>query len=225
MNRIALFVHAGLGPEPQIQQDHAIGVLTELVQAVVGSGLRQQAEVFEIGVNGGLPFCYTALLIAPTAKVKGHPHTARSELPTLARLQRWLPDHPGWSVCYCHTKGASRPGDPLRDAWRRCMTRHVIWNWRKCVADLEAGADSVGCHWMTPERWGAALLPTKTPYWGGNFFWAKASFLLTLPKLTEDEKSMADFYLPERWIGEGPRRPAVRDYHPNAWPSLKCAYT
>ena len=219
MKPIAIWFHAMLG-----ENSHQSSIANELIAALVYSGLAPNATDIEIGVNGTMANVFNVGLLIPNkTNIILHPPGYRSELPTFLALQKWLPSHPDWYVCYLHTKGATRD-DALRPEWRRCMTRHVIWNWTRCVADLEAGCDAVGCHWLTPERFGKALLPTITPYFGGNFYWAKASFLLTLPQLKDDDASRADFYLPERWIGEGPRRPVVRYYHPE-WPSMRCATT
>jgi hypothetical protein len=94
------------------------------------------------------------------------------------------------------------------------MMLHCVTNWKKCVADLDAGAEAVGCHWMQG-------LPGNQNIFAGNFWWAKASYLRTLPSIFEREriqksgiKHVDSRYEAEVWLGFGPRLPIVKDYHP-----------
>jgi hypothetical protein len=98
------------------------------------------------------------------------------------------------------------------------MENVVLHNWRRCVADMDAGADAVGAHWLTREKYGAIVNPEHggTPFFGGVFYWAKASFLAQLPPLPEKFACTADWYICEHWIGMGPL-PKVVDYIP-CWP-------
>ena len=96
------------------------------------------------------------------------------------------------------------------------MTKHLIANWRNCVTDMDQGVESVGCHWMT------GLADGTQNIWAGNFWWAKASYLLTLPSIFErdriKESGISDIesrYESEVWIGNGKRLPTVKDYHPD----------
>jgi hypothetical protein len=82
---------------------------------------------------------------------------------------------------------------------------------------MESGAESVGCHWLTGKS-----ADHNQNLWGGNFFWAKASFLRTLPSIYERGiikvsgiKSIESRYEAEVWIGNGARLPIVKDYHPD----------
>ena len=81
---------------------------------------------------------------------------------------------------------------------------------------LAKGRDSCGAHWMTPEQFPGKV---KSPFWGGTFFWATAKFLLSLPPLPPP--TWKNRFEAENWIGRGPSRPSVTDYH-NGWPSMDC---
>jgi hypothetical protein len=137
-------------------------------------------------------------------------------------LEQWLPGHEDYYVLWFHSKGATHePGHYLSDRWRGCMQKHCVVNWRQCVADLDAGFESVGCHWMSGNK-----TPPGQSIWAGTFFWAKASFLLTLPSVMKRDRiklsgldSIESRYEAEVWIGNGPRLPRVKDYHPNWDPS------
>lgn len=145
-----------------------------------------------------------------------HGQEAQSLLPTMSFLQSWLHGHEDYAVCFFHTKGVTRPESVFYQDWRKCMEYCVIHQWRRCVADLEAGFDSVGAHWLTNQ---ATDIPTwgNGHFWGGVFWWAKASYLLRLRSLPIQIRTKGDWWEPEHWIGTGPQ-PRVRDYAPH-WPN------
>lgn len=216
MNPIAVFYHCRLsGGSPEIKLPHASAIMAQQMFALTESGLARSAKEIHIGCNGEDDDVAVARMLAPSgSNVVAHGPNSAGEFPTLRYLIGWLPQHQGWHVFYHHSKCATRT-DPLCEAWRFCMELATVWNWRRCVGDLKV-ADSVGAHWMTPEKFGDRV---KAPYWGGNFWWARSEFLSTLPPLPERERNSAEHWLCEGWIGHGPRRPTVVDYAPH-WPNL-----
>ena len=225
MTRLAVFYHCRLsGGDPPINADHAVGIMASQMAALEASGLAERADHFVVGSNGDTFNYVAALSLAPkTALVVNHGRDARSELPTLALLRKWLPGHLDWYVFYHHTKGAGHwnHGEFFGHTWRQCMERVVVWNWRACVEDLNSGYDLVGAHWLTREKYGKTMGATLTPYFGGTFWWAKASYLASLPAIPDNARAgnAEDRYMAEKWIGLG-RRPKVRDYAPH-WPNPK----
>lgn len=170
-------------------------------------------------------------LAAPvTAGIVGHPHRRRDlrghlerRLPgityleadaawehlTLNEVRRWAQRQDSeCAVLYAHTKGAYH-GDEINTPWRQSMTRHLVGGWRQCV-ELLSDYDAVGCHWLTPQEWPGAV---TSPFFGGNFWWARASYLAGLPPLESDNRHDAEI-----WIGLG--APRVHDLMPG-WPSLE----
>lgn len=215
--KIAIFYHClfSNGAVP-INTDHAIGLMSEQMAALRDSGLMGAAEEFYVGVNGD----YTDGILASElagkeARVMSHGAVARTEIPTLNLLRAWLPAHPDWLVMYHHIKGLTHPGEKLYEVWRKCCEQ-IIWKWRECMKELANGTDACGTHWLTPERFGDTV---KSPFFGGTFWFARADFLLTLPPLPA--ATWANRWEAESWIGRGPRRPVVRDFHP-FWPGLNC---
>ena len=122
--------------------------------------------------------------------------TARDTITTtltqagLAAPVRWIEAAQGWEqvtlrqihfdvhrtpgrhpVLYAHTKGAHDDTDVNR-AWRRAMTRALVTDWQHCTRLLDDGHDTAGCHWIT--RGGVS-------FYAGNFGWATANHLRTLP--------------------------------------------
>lgn len=225
---IAVFYHAKLtGPEFGLDETFSLRLVAEQMGALAKSLLGIQADHITYGFNEDQaeaekvkPLLITQ--IPGTVRVMAHGPQARSELSTLHALQQWLPHHKDAYVCYFHAKGITHPYDAFNRQWRLCMESAVIDHWRECVADLDRGHDSVGAHWLTPERFGASV---RSPFWGGNYWWAKARFLLTLPVIPPTSASREQDFLAENWIGLGPRRPRVRDYRPH-WPGRNtCPHT
>lgn len=211
---ISIWLHVRLSGA-RIDTTHAATILLEQIDTMGGSGLLRSAASFHIGVSDmdmGL-----AQRIIPACTLEIFPYEKRGELPTLCALQKWVKDQPPTYVFYSHLKCASR-ADDLCAAWRRCMTHHLVKRWSYCVALLQQ-VESVGCHWMTPEEHPGNV---KGVYWGGNFWWARSEFLKTLPPLPDHAANKDLYYMAESWIGMGPRRPSVVDFH-HEWPHPGCA--
>ena len=107
------------------------------------------------------------------------------------------------AILYAHTKGASSTTVHARD-WRRIMTAHVVARWDIGAALLHE-YEAAGCFWLTPEKHGERGV--ESPFFAGNFWWARASYLARLP-----EPGTATRYDAERWIGLG--RPRICDLRP-----------
>lgn len=120
------------------------------------------------------------------------------------------------AVCYAHTKGAWNDSR-LSPYWRRSMTRHVIGGWRNCLRLLESH-DTAGCHWLTPERHHRPPhFVVRSPFYGGNFWWARSGYLGQLPPPRTESRFQA-----EEWIGLG--RPQAADLLPG-WPAMLLCMT
>lgn len=125
---------------------------------------------------------------------------------TLLRLHEDLhADDDDYAVLYMHTKGAANDLDSSA-AWRRSMTRALVGSWEECTGYLERGYDAVGCHWVKSPEW-----PEQAPFFAGNFWWARASYLRTLDKPLNETRWQA-----ETWVSLG--EPQVHDMLPG-WPN------
>lgn len=133
---------------------------------------------------------------------------------TLRALHAWAKQAPpGEPVLYAHSKGVThKPGDgrhPLyAPAWRASMTSQVVGGWDRCLKLLRE-YDAVGCHWLTPEAYPEHIC---VPFFGGNFWWAKAGYLARLPEISNETRHNA-----EDWIGLND--PHVFDLKPG-WPTF-----
>lgn len=214
---IAIFYHGLFVAQDEILPA-SLYIIPEQMKCIKQSGLYDECKEFQVGINGGEESKSIADYVLP---LKGHRQfhgqQCRNELRTLLMLEQWCASHPGWNVLYLHSKGATHPlGHDLRTRWRNCMMRNLVSNWRTCVAALENGYDSVGCHWLTPP-----FTPPGQYIWGGNFWWATSDYLRTLPGLMLRDRvkisgldSIESRFEAEVWIGNGPRAPRVLDLHP-----------
>lgn len=205
MKSVALFYHVYMGGGSiPVNAENAFRIVVEQLEALYASSLMQAAEKVVIGVAGSeADYALIAALFHQKGEVV-HVHGS-GELPTMKLMQDYCKCNPDSYICYIHTKGAIHNGSPTFEAWRRCMERVVIGQWDKCVASLDQGYDTAGAHWLRPAQYSFI---GKVPYWGGNFFWATAKYLNTLPPIDVN----ADRYQAEVWIGKSKRTPNARDY-------------
>lgn len=193
------------------------------------SGLVDACAEMIVGINGGNESLSLAADMFPAkANIVLHGLDSRNENSTIQLVEKVSKKYPEAYVFYFHAKGATRAAGSdwsiHANRWRGCMMHHLVQNWRDCVASLDSGIESVGCHWLQPPQ-----TPRGQYIWAGNFWWARASFLRTLPPLADRErialsglKALESRYEAEVWIGNGPRRPVYLDKHPCWHPVDAC---
>lgn len=177
---IHVFIHAcALGDWEEI--------LDEQLSRIKVSGLYDACDSIFIGVlgKGNMdPFKkkYPKIKIAFKS-----PNVKLYERPTLLRLYNLCRSQPHALVLYLHTKGISRNrNENVRD-WRRYMEYFNIDKWQECVRALTyENYDVCGVNWKE----------APLPHFSGNFWWARASYIYTLPP-----RIPPDYYAPEFWLG------------------------
>lgn len=128
------------------------------------------------------------------------------EIPTIRMMDeivRGKTCRPQDKVLYLHSKGAGREDLESQvnvSFWRRYMEEFVVWRWRDCVLALD-GCDACGVD-MNWNPW---------PHFAGNFWWAKAGFLRTLPDPIT--LSPSDPVRCELRIGESSREMSLHELH------------
>jgi len=221
MKPIAIFYHCLFTIDGKILP-LAPQVVAEQMNVAQASGLLDAASQMIVGINGDPSLKPLQSLFPSKAQFIYHGEQCRNECRTIVALEEWLKSSPGFNVLYFHSKGATHglndPDHALRMRWRHCMMRNLVQNWRTCVTDLESGYEAVGCHWMTGDK-----TPPGQSIFAGNFWWASSDFLRTLPSIMVRDRikesgidAKISRYESEVWIGNGPRLPMVKDYHP-AW--------
>lgn len=222
MNKICIFYHClfYLGDPPQLLTN-ACDIVGNQMNALQETGLLDAASEMVVGINGGNESEAVAnILIPQKARKVLHGLQCRNECRTILEMEQWSKTHPDWYILYFHAKGSTHaPNDGYSTAWRECMMKGVVKNWRTCIADLDSGCDAVGSHWMVPPA-----TPPGQHIFAGTFFWVKSSFVLTLPSIMERHRikfsgidSIESRYESEVWIGNGPKVPIVKDYHGPNW--------
>lgn len=112
-------------------------------------------------------------------------------------------------IYYCHNKG-SYTVTPLNERWRKTMTRHNIEEWPVAFKHLsDENIDATGCYFLSYLT--SELVLPGQQFFAGNFWWAKSSYLRTLPDLKWETR-----YEAEAWIGSNDRI-RIADLYPN-WP-------
>jgi hypothetical protein len=100
-------------------------------------------------------------------------------------------------ICYTHTKGAAN--DTLVNRrWRHHLEKRMFDTWRTCVHALQSGADIVCPSWLTESVVESDLPEGCHGFTPVNFWWARGSYLHTLPAIETGTR-----YDAETWIGMG----------------------
>jgi hypothetical protein len=219
MKAIAIFFH-GLFflNSPENLLENAVNIIRSQMDQLRAPGPLVAASEFHVGLNGGAETLEVARLVFPLrTNVTLHGLACRNELRTILMIEEWVKTHQDWYLLYVHAKGASHPPGAAYELnvagpWRRAMMQDLVVNWRRCIADLDAGADICCSHWM----WGTCGGVNNIP--AGNCVWVKASFAATLPSLmlrTQIKKTGLDAlesrYEAEVYWGNG-KRPVVKEY-------------
>lgn len=219
---LAIWYHCKVFGAGIPSEDEAVAILAEQMSALKSSGLAEAASEIHIGVNGDNGQGLLAAGFAPDKSiVHVHGPDATTELPTFALLRQWVAGLTApwdWAVLYHHSKGVTNPQDPFRHHHRRVMQGFCVEKWRQCVKDLERGYDAVGCNWVDPIT--RPVLPGR--FFAGNFWWARADYLMTLPPLANhaNDYNLVERIQAEGWIGSAKDRPKVLDYerpHLSEW--------
>lgn len=199
----------------------APSIIAYQMYALESRGLLDASETMICGINGGTESHCLAAALLPEHSIKVfHGLESRSENFTISVLEDWCQRNKDHYVFYEHSKGATHPPNSIKSTiWRNCMTRNLVTNWRRCVEDLDSGYEVVGCHYMRPP-----LTPEGQHIFAGNFFWAKANYLATLPRLRDRARikmsgmgALESRYESEVWLMGGKNIPRLKDYHGPHW--------
>ena len=144
------------------------------------------------------------------------------EATTELSIQDYVEKNQGeYYICHITHKGASH-GPGGHQNWRKYMQYWNIECWKDCVEKLDEGYDTCGASFLDNPPY---------PFYAGNFYWAKASYLRRCKKMESpqdvDFKPQFDGQPHHRfdwecWHGSG--NPKAYDLHPGPenrwyWPS------
>ncbi len=147
--------------------------LQEYIQLMEKVGLVDAVNTIQICYVGRKEFPYVSL----NKKIQLQ-HVSENlddfEVPTQQALWNYAREHPTSKLMYIHTKGVGKELNPCIEDWVHYMNYFCIEKWKEAVEKLE-----------TYDTTGVDLLPEPTLHYSGNFWWARASYLQTLPSPKE----------------------------------------
>lgn len=178
------FFHLALAPGWQ-------AIVEELLADLRESGLLSRCERLFFGVLG--PDMEALEFEEPNVEIAFRSSDFELfEFATLERVHQHSQTNEG-HYFYIHSKGVfSRHQHPTVDDWRRYMAHFVVCQHESCTTYLRRGFDVAGVNWQA----------TPYPHFSGNFWWATAEYLRTLPapmtlRIGPDARCGA-----ERWLGQ-----------------------
>lgn len=190
---IHIFIHAcTLGTWDEI--------LEHQLARIKKSGLYDACRTLNIGVLGTgdiKPFMtrYPKInVLFQHSKVKQY------ERPTLNALHKFCGGQLNpTQVLYLHTKGVTQGGNLNVSDWSNYMEYFAIDRWQDCVTALQTH-DVCGVNWIESTD------PHVPNHFSGNFWWATARYVSSLPRYIG-----LGYWDPEFWIGQN--GPKVRCFH------------
>lgn len=160
--------------------------LTEHLTALREHGLMDSLATFQVGVVGGEASRREVISLLDDATIIAEADEGWEQV-TLFKLRDFARDNDG-VYFYAHTKSAANPTD-INIGWRKSMTYYNVVRWQDALSHL-AEHDAVGCHWLGR---------FDNPIFGGNYWWANARHIRSLP-----EPKMISRYHAETWVGLSP---------------------
>jgi len=166
---IHVFIHAALlsGVADRIRQ---------YLDVIQSSGLSDQVSAIYVCYVG--PGDLPTLDVSPEIRsrlveIRVHDHLDAYELPTLERLYRHcchIPKQGNPVVLYLHTKNVGKDRNPCIEDQIVYMLYFLVERWRECVSRLGVAKTS-----------GVDLRDEPTLHYSGNFWWATAAYIASLP--------------------------------------------
>lgn len=165
-------------------------VVKDQMQVLIRSGLYRASDRIFVNILGEED-CLS-LFNFPKFRTRQNGKIHDFEFPTLRMLKRYC-EHNNARIWYIHTKGVSRCSHELQKMvdWRKLMEYFTVENHISCARSL-ADHDICGVNWRTH----------REPHFAGNFWWANASYIRTLPDPYEFD--VDDRWQAEWWIGRNP---------------------
>jgi len=184
--KLACFIHS---TNLELWKD---SFLLQILEQLKSSSLLSQLDYLCI-LNTGLPLDVHKIeqTYAPAKVIHYSNSTHEFENITIRQLYTFSALHPQYKILYMHTKGVSYPHDhvflPGIHSWNSFMRYSLIDHYAKCTRLLQI-YDTVGCNFRPLES-------GNGPHYSGNYWWANARYINTLPIHYLKNK-----YDPEFWL-------------------------
>lgn len=172
-------------------------IVQDQLRVLEGSGLLALSYSVDL-LHIGRQRLDRSSLPAKVNVVEGGEDLSVYELPTLARLAAFCRRQPEARVFYLHNKGSTH-GQPTAPHflpvldWRQYLEHFVVVRHRECLHAMDVGGfDTCGVN----------LHPHPAPHYSGNMWWARCSFINTLPPVAALDAS--DRFAAEFWMAQAP---------------------
>ncbi len=161
--------------------------LEELLDSIHTSGLLLRLDRLYI-INVGAEIALGDAVpdaTGPIRLINRTPDAEPGERLTLELVHNFAAFHPEANILYLHTKGASHSQRTVAvEDWRALMVHVVVERFADCLVGL-ANNDAVGCE----------LQRLPHPHFSGNFWWARASYLRSLPLVPAADRHDAEWWV------------------------------
>lgn len=170
------------------------------------SGLLDKVDNVYVNIVGGNETRAQELCKNTTDKcVFSQGNNEIQEKSTLKKLQDHCTTNPSKRVLYIHSKGVTRSTiAPRIDDWSRLMEHFLITRYQRCQACLRR-FDTCGVNFITTH--------ISQPHYSGNFWWANASYINTLPDVINYRGGVSKRVSSEMWISSSPNGMRYKCFH------------
>jgi len=186
MEKVACFIHS---TTMELNKDT---FLIELLECLKASNILERLTYLCIN-NTGLKLDEAAIerKYSPAKVIHCLNTTHEFENPTIKLLYSFCKLNPDYKVLYMHTKGVSYASNhvflPGVKSWNRFMRHCLLDYFTQCLTLLKI-YDTVGCNFRSIEY-------GNPKHYSGNYWWATARYISTLPIAY-----LKDKYDPEFWL-------------------------
>ncbi len=164
-------------------------VFTDQLRIMLTSGLYDACEEVNIGFIGFAEdkqlFDRLFVALYPKLKVRYFSDNPMEyEFPTLKLIEEDLSAYVG---LYFHTKGVTRPFEPIISHWRSWLNESVVNRWQEHYKNVCDEYDVSSVNYLT-----------SPDHFSGNFWWFNRDYILKLPRIDSLDKN--NRYHGEQWV-------------------------
>lgn len=163
MHPITIFIHAALITGVKERIDH-------FIEYIEKCGLMEKVEMIYLSVVGNDLEHLSTIQHNKITIIRSSPNVTDYELPTLTRLFEHCKTHMNDKVLYLHTKGVGKDVNPCIEDWVQYMLYFLVEKHENALLKLDTSTTA-----------GVDLRQEPVLHYSGNFWWANASYINTLP--------------------------------------------
>ena len=172
MKNNAIFIHCALLERWDI-------ILKNFIDKIIISGLYENVEIIYINCIGNKNN-FKTLEYLNKEKIKillNGIELNTFEISTQELLYDFSKKNHNYNILYLHTKGVGKEVNECIEDWVNYMSYFLINKWKTCINQLQLN-----------NTIGVDLRSEPTLHYSGNFWWARADYISTLPSPTEFKK-------------------------------------